>query len=530
LSEPVDSAIIERFCPEWRFAEIHRNSLGQQMSYNRPGWSWFHDIFFDSSPHKIFMKSVQCGISDYAQLWMFNKLYHALSGAYIMPTNVKRDEYVNDRFAKLMGWVPIYKRALRDTDNTRVKHFWDASLHFLGSNVPDDFTGISIQWYVIDEFDKCNQGNLLMLEDRVSSARRLTGKEPEWLKISNPSIDNDLIHREYLNSDQKEWHVKCGSCGYQQPLDWFINFVKQVGDNEYENICQEVNGDYSPICNKCSNPLDRLGRGNWLPRCPENGISGYHISKLFTDQATVKELMDRFLAARYHPLLMQHFRNSELGMPYTGAGDKLEYADLERCARDYTMPHTAVGAVGGIDPGKEFHMKFAALENGQEKMIYAGHAGSVEETVRLLRQHNVTTYVVDGGAELHAARKILELHPGGYLSFYDRPNKPSVQPDIKTRAIHANRTESIDEMVEAHLTGVIVLPKNWANIDAGEFFRQMNAPTRQPRERSINGVKQIVYVWEEGSKADHYFHASNYCHMAAKKRGFGQQAIQIQWV
>jgi hypothetical protein len=390
---------------------------------------------------------------------------------------------------------------------------------------------------IIDELDLCNQDNLVYVTDRISGVS-FRGFEPVIRKISNPTVSGYGIHKEYTElSNKREWFVKCGHCNEWQPLDWFVNVVRQTGDASYSLLSPTEPGSGELIvCRSCGKLFDRRGQGEWVAEVPDRKISGYHISKLITDQTSIAALYDKFVKSQNNATERQHFINSELGLPYTGEGDKLSFTDFIRCSLDgYYLPLRGYDAEGnhlttvaGIDVGSVLHYRIDALVNGKRRMVAVGHVPSFEEMERKLKLYGVRIFVIDEKPEMHKAREFVTANRNGFLCNYSEPrNTAAFKADPKTREIKVNRTESLDESTSMYIEGKVELPVDWASLDGGEWVKQMTAPTR------VIDMKQNppIYIWDEAGQADHHRHADNYCHMAAKILGFGiKSRAEILWI
>lgn len=506
------------------------------MIYEEPGWDWMLPIFLDRSLQKVFMAAVQCGKTDFCMIWTFCRLDKGLSGAYVLPTKVIRDRFIDERVNPIIERVPYYRAAVKGMDNKAIKKFQHSTIHFLGSNVSADFFGFTIQFYIIDELDKCTTQYLGLLNDRVSSTKRLTGKDPEWIKISNPSVAGYGIHNEYNKSDKKVWKIKCEHCNEWQSLDWFKHVVRQEDEHKFALLdglwCTDADRDIDPLCRHCNKPLNRLQYGEWVAEFPDKEISGYHISKLFTNQTTIRKMFCEdsdlnFVDALHNQTQLQQFYNSNLGLPYEGAGDKLQWQDFERCQADYLMPQRCTGTVGGVDVGNVLHVRIDRLVRGKRQAVFIGIVPDWNELDALFKRMGTVLFVIDSMPEIHKAREFVKAHSGGYLCEYSKNERTGgAIINRQDKIIRANRTESLDESTAAYMDALIELPRNWKDLDNKQFVEQMMAPTRiLDVER-----KPPQYVWSEDGQPDHHRHADNYCHMAAKLRGFGGSREVAFWV
>lgn len=521
------AAIIERLEPTLAIALFqHRSTRGAELVMDdRP---WLLPIYTDRAPAMVVMKSVQCGITEYAICRMMQKLRQGRSLLYVLPTLEVRNNFVNNRIDRTIEEVPFYKRGCKGTDNTGLKHIFHGTVKFVGSNVRMGFKEFPADDLIIDELDECDQDNLAFAYDRLASA-----VEPTILKVANPTVSGYGIHDAYEKSDKKQWQIKCAHCNEWQPLDWFVNFVRQTDDGAFasmslhDSVASAGTGgdDRPPHCRQCDKPLDRHAEGCWVKENQASDISGYHISKLFTRQITSGELYRRFDEALTNQTKKQVFYNSELGLPYAGEGDQLTMADMERCIADYVMPKTATWSVAGVDVGSVLHVAVDVFEEGRRKAVFRGIVPDWDELDRVVKRYNCRTGVIDALPEIHKAREFCKTHSRFFVCEYSKEGRTGGEMmNRDDRIVKANRTESLDEMVAGILSQRVIYPKDIRTVAKGDFVRQMMVSTR-----ILDMTRKPVplFVWTEAGQPDHFFHAENYVHMAAKLAGFGAGEMKV---
>jgi hypothetical protein len=513
------------------------------MSFRERGWRWQIPIYKDNSRVIVLMSSVQSGKTD----WLIVRaITHCKDGNTVLfswPTEEMRNKQVQNRIDKVIKTVPYYRDAAKRIDSVGNKQLWSGSIVFVGSNSIVNFTGITAQVFIADEVDFSNMDNIRYGIDRLAAAKRLKRKPFEYY-VSNPTLSGHGIHRKYDESDKKTWQIKCEHCNKHQEIDWFRNVVRQTDNNLYElrdknfvvGQAQASNSvasvpsfkrgetaeDVKVFCRYCDRPIDRLSEGEWIAEFKDKKVSGYHISKLFTDQISIAELWGRFQYAVQNPGELQHFYNSELGLPYAGGDNKLDFASLDKLKANYRMPTTADHCIAGIDVGKYFHTQVWNLKDSKARTVFVGALPSPEHVVETLKRFGVYRYAIDAMPETHLARKVIELMPGGMLVWIQGESSKGTMG--KFDEVSVNRTEFIDAMVANYHAGLIELPIDWATLDNGDFLAQMTASVRVIKEKTVSGVKRPVYVWDEGSKPDHYFLAAALVNKVAESVGFcGEQ-------
>ncbi len=403
----------------------------------------------------------------------------------------------------------------RFAESTSLKHIATGAIAFVGSNTPNAFTEYPADDLIIDEMDRCNAENLIMADERLSAS-----KNPMKIKISNPTINGFAIDDEYAASDKKEWYIKCSRCGKWIKPDFFKHIVKHVGDNNYVLLDKTwdkfASRDLKLYCHKCNRSYDRFALGEWQGSKRSN-ISGYHVSKMFSTNIKIRELLTRFEKGLENDLNMQRFYNGDLGLPYIAKGAKIDYMMLDECKQDYLMPKMSKNVcVAGVDVGNVLHVKISeVVAEGKLRAVYIGTVNDYEDIKELYIKYNIRCGCIDALPEKRLAKKICTSLKGFFMVYYADVKKDTI--DAKRKILTVDRTASLDNVKEAYLTKAKILPRNANEMSpmAGEdnvsqFYYEMCTSTRV-----FNEDKQ-KYSWVEGSKPDHFLHADNYESLAKK--------------
>jgi hypothetical protein len=407
----------------------------------------------------------------------------------------------------------MYQEMLRSNpgkavESASMKQFGKGTLIYMGSNSP--IISYPAENFIIDEFDDCNQENIIMLPERQS---RYSMEERSGIKVSNPSYQGLYIDKEFKNSDQKEWYIECSSCGKHIHPDFLKHVLRQIDDVDW--VIRDLDydptsgKDIQPICDKCGKPFDRFAPGEWV-EFQKHFISGYRISKMFSTAVTIREVAERFAEGLVNETKMQRVYNADFGMAYTAKGAKIDEQMLLDCVKEGFRMQSGLKdgvSVMGIDVGSVLNVIIFKIIN-KEKMaaVYIGIDHELEDLVELWRRYRVKCAVIDGLPEGRLSKKLCRTFPGAFRWFHANEQKDRVNADDKI--IHANRTQMLDEVKEFCLTKRIVLPENAPNVP--EFFRQMTASTR------VYNEKRECYEWVEGSEPDHYMFSTAFGILARK--------------
>jgi len=397
-----------------------------------------------------------------------------------------------------------------------MKEICGTNVVFASSNVRTDFYEFPANWITIDEYDLCVQENLIYAVDRLGA----DAEGGRTRKFGNPTIAGSGIDKQFINSDQKFWFVRCNKCTHPQVLSWFGHFVDDGTPPKLKNK------QGNPICEKCGKPFDRTGQGEWVAKYPDNPISGYAISKLFADRRSgaVNPILDMFSAyvdAQGNATMLQRFWNNDLGEPYEAEGSKITDAMLAACATGSPFPANAKADIGGCDVGGVHHLHASKVVDGKRVKVFAGTVSGFPELERVVRDLEISVGVIDAMPETHSTREFCRNNPGWIACYYNDLSKKKGKPDYKERTIVVGRTETLDASYQDYAMGKVVLPVAFRSIDGGDFLAQMTAPTR------IYDEAKNKFVWDEGSRPDHHRHADNYEKIASGLYHSGGSLISV---
>jgi len=499
----------------WLGLTHHVTTGNKRMSFHdRP---WLVPIYTDRSKVIVIMKSVQCGISEFLIIETIENAELGRSVFYVLPKYDLRNSFVANRIDKLFNAVPFYRARQRDSlgksDSKAIKHFAEGTMKFASANTQSDFAEFPADVLIIDELDYCDQANLTLAPDRLKASPHKLQR-----KVGNPTIHNFGISDEFKSSDQKEWVVRCGSCGEYNELDFFKIVCQEREENEWVLLDEKwtpfIGRDIQCYCQHCKAPFNRLNEdAYWMRKNPASEISGYHVTRLMDAQTPVKELWYNWVAAQGNETKKQRFYNSDLGVPYESRGAKLSDFLLNKCVKDYAMPQTSKECIGGVDIGSVLHVKISQIIDGKRKAVYIGTVPTFEDIDRLMDLYDIKHLVIDALPETHEAKKLRDRFPGRvWLCIFhgQQGNVKDLTINEEQNMIVIDRTQAFDDAHQDVLQLKMELPRDASNIDDGEFYKQMCAPTRVLDEHTHR------FVWREGSQADHYRLADVYEKVAQK--------------
>jgi len=500
---------------EWA-KTYHQNTRGEPMQFL--GMPYLFELYkcINKSPKMVVEKSVQCGLSE---LFIIQSHLEAASGLtvmYVLPKYESRNRFVNNRIHKLHRRVEHYKSLVKTASGshrTSLMHFGKGTIAFVGSNVESEFIEMPVDSAFVDEKDRCNLSNLLLLPDRLTASPYKYQRE-----ISNPTVEGFGIDERYLESSQGQWMIKCNSCGEYFTPDFFKHVVRQIDTRVYEPRDPEYEeGKGMRLIHDCGAAVDRLKEGEWVHTYPEKEWQGYRISKLYMKYSRLNGLYKSWMDATGNELKKQVFYNSDLGLPYTAKGAKITRSDLQRCCRDYSWPvsRSSNVKVMGVDVGADLTVvvRDVCKDGDAQKLrlLYAGRVPSFAMLGDLIEKWNPKIVVIDAYPEIH---KVMELK-GEFRQVYSsrfQEGHRKIIVDKKSREITMDRTAILDYVKQAIDEEMYILPLNAEFLDEGQYFDQMTASTRI-LETDEKNLEKSRFVWVH-TKDDHYFLAEAYCMQA----------------
>lgn len=311
--------------------------------------------------------------------------------------------------------------------------------YFRGSESKRGLDSVDADHIVFDEYDTLSQLNI------PDAERRVTGSLHGLIRrVGVPSIPDYGIDELYSESDQRQWHTKCGSCGDWQPIDFFEN-VDQV--------------KMIRVCRRCTKPLD-VAEGEWVPEFPDRSVRGYHVSRLIVPGANIEQIVKA--SKKKAPYLRQIFFNKDLGVAYAPAEGRLSkeaIAAAQSAGEGITMVPGYAGAnltTMGIDVASVRNLNVRISEHisdTKKRALWIGEVESFNDLEKLMRRYHIKMAAIDHLPEGRLARDFANKFPGRvFLVAYDttpNPKTPDViKVDDEMRFTTVRRVEAIDAMNE----------------------------------------------------------------------------------
>lgn len=440
---------------------------------------------------------------------------------YVLPKYELRNRFVNNRIYKLHKRVGHYHRFVVQAETkvhrTSLMHFGMGTLAYVGSNVSDEFIEIPVDSVYVDEKDRCNQANLLLMKDRLTASPYRYMRE-----IGNPTTESFGIDERYTESSQGQWHVQCPHCNKWFVPDFWKHVVRETSVNVF--MPRDVSADHDMfssaeigLVHDCGGVVDRLQWGRWEHAYPTREWKGFRVSKLFSKFTTLREMYRTWVGAVGNDLKTQLFYNSDLGLPFTSKGAKITRALLESCCRPYEWPVKRVGneyaRLMGVDVGANLHIvlreRVRTATGMSLRLLGAWVVPGFAQLAQILREWKPMCCVIDAQPEIHKVMELKEEFGMVWSSRFQFDAQSLIKQKDK-RELRMDRTAILDYVRQGFELQTTLLPTQAEFIEDGEYYAHMQASTRI-LEADEEKPEKSRFIWKEGSRPDHFFLAEAYC-------------------
>lgn len=482
----------------------------------KPFYEWCQDIILDGSPftfknHEYLLepykdnhpfqveeKAAQLGLTSKAMLRVaYGSRYIGYRGIlYLFPSKTDVTDFSKGRIAPLIeDNEETIGRWIKDTDSANIKRVWNSILYFRGMQSRIGLKGIPIDFIIFDELDEAPQKRLTMAMKRMGHS-----EFKEVLMLSNPTLPDYGVNKEFRLTDQRYWLLKCPKCNrYTCMEDTFPECLRTLKDGRVIRSCFKCGGELDP------------SQGKWVAKKP--GVKdkrGYHYSQLFANDKYVS--MADVLHEHRTTNNMTDFYNLVVGVAYVEAENRLSIEQvLDLCSLDGIASSDKGPCYMGVDQGNDLHVVIGKKHpSAVGKIIHLGVYKDWEELDGLMRNFKVQRCVVDALPETRNARAFASRFPGKiYINYYNEHQKGSYAWNEKELVVQCNRTESLDASHKEISEGELVLPKRCEITE--DFALHLHNVAKKLEEDEETGSKRYVYV-KLGT--EHFRHAFNYEAMA----------------
>jgi len=423
------------------------------------------DILADWNPSIVIKGAAQIGKSVNFTLKVLYAMRNlGISFIYSFPTDSDVREFVASKVNPLIR-ENRHVFGEMDSDNIERKEFGGRFVHFKGTISKTAGISTTADCVIHDEASRSDRMTMETMRSRTKSSTY----RGRWI-FSNPTTDGDEVEEEWKKSDQKEWHVKCPSCGTEQMMTWpdSVDLERRIY-----------------VCTSCrAEMLDEARRkGRWVAGNPGSTTSGYHLSHLICPWINAGQVIDDSERGE------EYFNNFVLGEPYTPS----VLAITRNLILDAWTPHSLVTGkyFMGVDVGSIKHYVL-----GSEKgVIKIGRFGDWADLDELVKAYDPIT-VIDAMPENEISRAYVSQNPKFSMCYLGRDKESNeiakFGKGTERGVIKADRNRLIDYVVSRLQQGELQF-----HVPADSMFRLLlkHCETmRKVKEIDAKGNERFCFV------------------------------------
>jgi hypothetical protein len=518
---------------EW--AQRIPTAKGTRLDFERfPFQPEIYDVFGDVDVKDAdVMKGIQAGLSELiTRLMLYMADIHGLTGMHVFPALRQMYDFSTTRINTLREtseYVQSRTRLGNAMDwpwNKGLKRMGSGYCYYRGSESRNDLIAVDADLVCLDEYDSLDPRNVPEAERRVGGS--LYGL---LRRVGVPTDPEHGIARRFAQSDMREWHTACPSCGEWQTVE----FDKNV-DAAQERL----------VCHRCRKPLD-VADGEWVKKHPERERPGFHVHRLLVPGDTplsrrrISEIVEA--SKRREPINVAAFWRNDLGLPYAdviGGLDRTAIAAAISAAESfYDRPlfqeHAYDGTnivTAGIDVASVRNLNVRISEhvdpltavNPRKRALFVGEVEDFNELVRVLNRFQVRFAVIDHMPDSRLSYGLAERMPGRvWVVHYSSQQLQAIVLDTANRRVSVQRVPAMDATIE-----ILRAQRNLLPEDLPEDYVDHMVANRRKADRDQYGRQRVYY--DNGTRPDDYFQAEVYDVVATEVAIIRMEAEQIEAV
>ena len=305
---------------------------------------------------------------------------------HISPTLDSMKMFSKERLAPMIRDTPVLRDLVRDartrdSGNTIAsKTFPGGHIAMVGSNAPAGLASRPIRVLVADEVDRFErsagtEGDPLKLGIKRTTTywnRVLAFVSTPGDKYDPKEQTGSRIEKEFIEGDQRHYHVKCPHCDHEQRLKW-----AQVkwDDGDYTTayyVCEESGCIWTDVDRWAA-----ITTGRWIASKPWNGRVSYHLSQLYSKFTKLEDGVSDFLDSKNDPMLLKTWVNTFLGESWEDKGARLDWSTLKDQREEYNttddIPEdiTLITCAVDVQGGQGGHLEYEFIGWGDDDQSWS---------------------------------------------------------------------------------------------------------------------------------------------------------------
>jgi len=474
------------------------------------GHEYLREIYKHHHENMVFMKGAQIGISTYHLL---KALYltdtKPAKVIYFFPTDRDVSDFSNDRAKPLIEENDYLRQRVTGIDNVGLKQLGISSIYFRGMVSRMKVKSVDADYIILDELDECPPDNIKFAYDR------LLHSQLRWKsQLSQPSVPDFGIHKDFEKSDQRVWSLQCAACNH-----W--NFFNPNEPNEAMEFAEKFLYQNQWHCTKCSRPL-QVKNQQWIPLQPSRkDIRGYHLTQLYSQIIPVKEIADDIAKAKQKKSYRIRVFNSIFGIPYT---DEIRQPITDEviiaAQSEFGLLPEAQMSYMGVDVGDILHIVVGQDLGDKIQLVHLEQTEDWGRLKTLMMQFGVWQGIIDAMPYKSSAKQFAREFPERVVLQYfkgsreERGNELEKKEEDELPVIRIGRTESLDDTTEKIRQANILFPNpaklNISQLNAYEIFK--------------THLKNLIKDFKEDEKGNKWF---EYKHQVDNHFGMALNSMRL---
>jgi len=504
---------------------INRNTTLNGKPFTCDRYPFQKDILNDTGNRLVVKKISQVGLTEIQMRKMacFLMLNPHTQGIFSLPDKNLMKRFSQTRLLPMINEDAVFNRVAgggKPTRNVDLIQFMRSFLNIvIGSE--SSATSITGDILAVDEVDLTSPEVLALFDSRLQNSD--FGIRYDF---STPTYTDFGIDGLYKVSDQREYMLKCDSCGHWQVPDFTWDFVridglKNAGDFPIEELdltkldTIELHKDSWLACEKCGEELNLSEKDGaqreWVAQ--EAGRSsyahGYQVRPFSSNRLSISYIIQRLLTYRNQDFLRGWY-NTVLGRDYADASARIQESDIRACLMSADTALVKGDSIWvGIDVGIDCHIVIGKADKSSSVKVLKFDicpASGLKQYVKALQEnYSISGGLIDRYPNTTLSQEIAEITKGTILPCeYGQSGNIEEKIDLVTfeqSYLRVNRTWALDYVAK-------IVRNHWV-----EFYGYLEF-----KPKIIDHLRNMIRVeipeklakWEKLNTEDHFFHALNY--------------------
>lgn len=506
---------------------LEANTTLRKRPFSLSGYEFQRQIADDMHENLGVIKPSQVGLTEIQirKVLAWARRNDGVGVIYTMPNDEMRSRVSQTRIRPIIDNDKVFNTEF-DAEGVRQKGLIQLgqSFVYLTGAKEGDATSIPADFVANDEIDLTDEEMLKLFRSRLQGSKYKINQ-----KFSTPTYPKAGINKDYVDSDQMEYMLRCPHCNHQQIPDFTRKFceIPGIGDR-HESLIEEIDLESLETidlrgafikCEKCERPLDvgAFENREWVPRYPSRSdISrGYRIRPFTAANLDIRYLVRELL--EYKKLgSLRRFYNTVLGEAYIDDSIALN----EEMVRGQLIKQTGWTYNGqpvfmGLDMGLQCHMVLGIYNPIDGWLVFHWEVVPATQIVARVQEvaklYNIVGGAVDRFPYTPTSIEIRSVTKGKVTPVeYRGPTELTVRENELTPEesyAQVNKTATLDEVAK------FIRSKTMSFVNYGEkgplIIKQLTDNVRHEEDEKKP-------VWKKQTGDDHFFHALAF--MVAGKR------------